>query len=303
MKIYLAGERGLVGSALCKYYYGRNDVEFISTNSSQVDLRDYRQIERFICTNKPDVMILSAARHGGIESYRDMPLETYRDNLAIGMNALNSAAENGVETVINIGASCAYAESLKGPLTEDMLFIGPVQKATEPYGMSKAAGMKLCEYYNRCRGLRYISILPPNLYGDGIGYRVDTSSVLPGMMERFHEAKKKGAETVTIWGSGNTRREFLHVHDLVRAIDVLIRSSFSDPYINISGPEMYTINEVAGIMARVCGYTGAIIHDLSKPEGAQREKLDYNKINALGWKPEIDLYEGLRGMYRNMYGT
>lgn len=301
MKIYLAGKRGLLGSALCGYYQGR-DVEFIATSSVQVDLRDYSQIERFLRENKPDVMILSAARHGGIESYRDMPLETYRDNLAIGMNALNAAAESGVDQVIYIGASCAYSEGQKGPLTEDMLFTGPVQKATEPYGMAKAAGMKLCEYYNRCRGLRYISVLPPNLYGDGVGYKPDLSSVLPGMMDRFREAVEQGKKTVTIWGSGNARREFLHVHDLARAINMLINSSFSEPYINISGPEMYTINELAGVMARVCGYAGEIVHDLSKPEGAQREKLDCGRINALGWKPEIGLYEGLQGMYRNMYG-
>ena len=302
MKIYLAGKRGLLGNAVCRYYQNK-DVEFIATASSQVDLRDQKQIDGFIRSSKPDVMILSAARHGGIESYRDMPLETYRDNLAIAANAINAAADNGVERVIYIGASCVYSEGQKGPLTEDMLFAGPVQKATEPYGLAKAAGMKLCEYYNRCWGLKYVSVLPPNLYGDGVGYKVDTSSVLPGMMGRFHEATEQGKKTVTIWGSGNARREFLHVRDLARAVDMLINSDFSEPYINISGPEMYTINEVAGIMAKVCEYTGEIIHDLSKPEGAQREKLDNSKISSLGWQPETGLLEGLQGMYHNIYGT
>lgn len=302
MKIYLAGKRGLLGSALCSYYQDKS-IEFIATSSAEVDLCDYRQVEQFIRKNEPDVMILSAARHGGIESYRDIPLETYRDNLTIGVNALNAAAENGIKQVIYIGASCVYPEGMKGPLTEDMLFTGPVQKATESYGMAKAAVMKLCEYYNTCRGLRYISVLPPNLYGDGKGYQPDMSSVLPGMMGRFHDATKQGKKTVTIWGTGNARREFLHVYDLVRAIDLLINSDFSEPYINVSGSEMYTINDVARIMARVCEYTGEIIHDLSKPEGAQREKLDPHKISALGWMPEIGLYEGLQGMYRNMYGV
>lgn len=301
MKIYLAGKRGLLGSALCRYYQGR-DVEFIATSSAEVDLRDYGQIERFLQENRPDVMILSAARHGGIESYRDMPLETYRDNLAIGMNALNASAESGVRQVVYIGASCVYSEGQKGPLTEDMLFTGPVQKATEPYGMAKAAGMKLCEYYNRCRGLRYISVLPPNLYGDGVGYKVDMSSVLPGMMDRFREAAAQGKKTVMIWGSGNARREFLHVQDLVRAIDTVINSDFSEPYINISGPEMYTINEVAQIMKEVCGFEGEIVRDMTKPEGAQREKLSDERISALGWRPAIGLFEGLLDMYRNLYG-
>ena len=302
MKIYLAGRNGLVGSAVCKYYRDK-DVELISTTSAQVDLRDRSQADKFIRDNRPDVMILSAARHGGIESYRDAPLETYRDNLAISMNALNAAAENGVEKVINIGASCVYSEGLKGPLTEDMLYSGPVQKPTEPYGMAKAAGMKLCEYYNKCRGLRYISVLPPNLYGDGVGYKADMSSVLPGMMDRFHDAAKNNKASVTIWGSGNVRREFLHVDDLVRAIDILINSDLSEPYVNIGGSEMYTIDQLAGIMKDVCGFTGEILHDLTKPEGAQREKLDCGRINSLGWRPEISLYEGLLGMYRNLYGN
>lgn len=300
MRIYLAGKRGLVGSAFCRYYQDK-DVEFIATESAQVDLRDHSQVADFIKSVRPDVMVLSAAKHGGIESYRDEPLETYRDNLAISMNALNAAAENGVKRVINIGASCVYSESMKGPLTEDMLYAGPVQKATEPYGMAKAAGMKLCEYYNKCLGMQYVSVLPPNLYGDGIGYRPDVSSILPGMMERFHEAVEHAGRTVTVWGSGRVRREFLHVSDLVRAIDTLINSDFSEPYINVAGAEMYTVREVAEIMAKVCGFTGEIVQDLSKPEGAQREKLDNSRITALGWQPAFTLYDGLLGMYRNLY--
>lgn len=302
MRVYLAGKRGLLGSALCSFYQ-RQDVEFTATSSAEVDLRNQKQTEEFIKFTRPDVIILSAAKHGGIGSYQSAPLETYRDNLAIAMNALNAAAENDIRQVIYIGASCVYSEGQKGPLTENMLFTGPVQRSTEPYGMAKAAGMKLCEYYNRCRGLRYISVLPPNLYGDGVGYKPDMSSVLPGMMDRFHEAAEKEKKTVSIWGSGNARREFLHVQDLVRAIDMVINSDFSEPYINISGPEMYTINEVAGVMAQVCGYKGEIVHDLTKPDGAQREKLDHSKITSLGWQPEIGLYEGLQGMYRNIYGT
>lgn len=301
MKIYLAGKHGLVGSALCRYYQDK-DVQFIATTSAQVDLRDRAQIEKYIRDNKPDTVILSAARHGGICSYQDAPLETYRDNLAISVNVLNAAAENGVTKLINIGASCVYSEGMKGPLTEDMLYAGPVQKATEPYGMAKAAGMKLCEYYNQCRGLQYISILPPNMYGDGNGYKPDMSSVLPSMMDRFHEAAIQGKDTVTIWGTGRARREFLHVNDLVRAIDILIKSSFSEPYINVCSPEMYTIDQLADMMKRVSGFTGQIVHDISKPEGAQREKLSCEKMNALGWKARIGLYEGLLGLYHNLYG-
>ena len=280
MKIYLAGKNGLLGSSIRTYYKDKD-----------VDLR----------TTQPDVMILSAAKHGGVASYMNSPLEYYRDNLLISLNSINAAAENGVERLINIGASCVYAEGLKGPLTENMLFAGPVQKPTESYGMAKAVGMKLCEYYNSCMGLKYTSVLPPNLYGDGEGYTPDLSSVLPAMMDRFHNTVVNGTDTVTIWGSGRVRREFLHVQDLVKAIDVLIDTDFSEPYVNIGASEMCTINQLAELMKEVTGYRGEIIHDLSKPEGAQREQLDCTKISSLGWKPKIDLRQGLLQRYNKIY--
>lgn len=300
MKIYLAGKNGLLGSAI-RGYYKEKGVELVATASDEVDLRDYGQISGYLREAGPDVMILSAAKHGGVASYMSSPLEYYRDNLLIAVNAINAAAENGVKRLINIGASCVYAEGLKGPLTEDMIFSGPVQKATEPYGMAKAAGMKLCEYYNSQMGLKYTSVLPPNLYGDGIGYSPDLSSVLPSMMERFHRAARDGANSVTIWGSGLARREFLHAHDLARAIDVLIESGFDEPYINVGPAEMCTINQLAELMKEVTGFSGTIEHDMTKPEGAQREKLDCAKIRSLGWKPEIDLRRGLLQCYNTLY--
>ena len=301
MKIYLAGKNGLVGSAFLRYFQNRDDIVLSATTSAEVDLRDHKQVCDYLQATQPDVMILSAARHGGVASYASAPLEYYKNNLLIFANAISAAAESGVKRLINLGASCVYTDGLAGPLTEDMLFIGPVQKATEPYGMAKAAGMKLCEYYNTDMGLRYTSVLPPNLYGDGVGYKSDTSSVLPAMMERFYQATKNGTETVSIWGSGSTRREFLHVRDLAASIDVLIKSDFSEPYINIGSKEMCTINQLAEYMKEVSGFRGQIIHDLSKPEGAQREKLDCSKISALGWTPKIDLREGLFECYNTLY--
>ncbi len=300
MKIYLAGKNGLVGSALCNYFYDKN-VELLTTTSSEVDLRDFRQIDDYLNHARPDVMILSAAKHGGIASYMSSPLEYYRDNLLISVNAINAAAKNGIGRLINIGASCVYSESLKGPLTEDKIYTGPVQKATEPYGLAKAAGMKLCEYYNISKGLRYTSILPCNLYGDGEGYSPNMSSVIPAMMERFHNAIVNAEESVTIWGSGKARREFLHVKDFARAVGVLVDSNFFEPYINVGDLEMYTVNQLADIIKKASGYQGKIKHDLSKPEGAQREKLDCTKVFALGWKPVINLQEGLFQRYRKGY--
>lgn len=301
MKIYLAGKNGLVGSAFLKYFQKRDGAELLATTSAEVDLRDHRQVSDYLQATQPDVMILSAARHGGVASYASSPLEYYKNNLLIFANAISAAAESGVKRLINLGASCVYAEGLKGPLREDMLFTGPVQKATEPYGMAKAAGMKLCEYYNTDMGLCYTSVLLPNLYGDGVGYKADMSSVLPAMMERFYQATKSGAQTVSIWGSGSVRREFLHVRDLAAAIDTLIKSDFSEPYINIGSTEMYTINQLAEYMKEASGYCGEIVHDLSKPEGAQREKLDCSKISALGWAPKTDLHKGLLERYNTLY--
>lgn len=302
MIIYLAGKNGLVGNALCEYYKHLNE-QFIATSSAEVDLTNTQQTMDFIEKVKPDVIILSAAKHGGIKSYSENPLEYYRDNVAISTNVINAAAKNGVKTLINIGASCVYAEEIRGPLKEEHLFWGPVQKATEPYGLAKAVGMKLCEYYNTCRGLRYISLLPVNLYGDGIGYQVDTSTVIPAMMSRFHDAVMKNYNHVDLWGSGLVKREFLHVSDFVEAIHTIIKSTFHAPYINIGYGEMHTINDVAEIIREISGYSGEIVHDLSKPEGAQRERLDCSKIYSLGWQPKIKLREGLRNLYCNLYGT
>lgn len=300
MKIYLAGKRGLVGNALCKYYQHSNE-QFLATSSVEVDLTNAQQTMDFIRSITPDVIILSAARHGGVKSYSDNPLEYYRDNVAISTNVINAAAESGVKTLINIGASCVYAEGIRGPLKEEFLYLGPVQKATEAYGLAKAVGMKLSEYYNTCRGLRYVSLIPVNLYGDGIGYQVDKSTVIPAMMGRFHDAVIQNSSKVDLWGSGMAKREFLHVSDFVEAIHKVISSTYSAPYINIGCGEMYTINDVAEIIARISGYSGEIVHDLSKPEGSQRERLDCSRINSLGWQPQIKLREGLQNLYNNLY--
>ena len=298
MKIYLAGRNGLVGSAFCQYYSSLGE-DFISTESSEVDLRDYNQVKLFLLQNKPDVVILSAAKHGGIESYRNHPLEYYRDNLLISLNVINGAAENGIKFLINIGASCVYADGLKGPLKENQLFLGAVQKPTEPYGFAKAAGMKLCEYYNLSNGWRYLSILPVNLYGNGIGYHLDTSTVIPAMMKRFHEAVINQKEDVSIWGTGKVKREFLHVTDLVRAVDMIIKSNYSEPYINVGYGKMFSINEIAYMLKQISGFDGTITHDLSKPDGAQRETLDCSNIISLGWQPKVDLFDGLKELYKN----
>lgn len=300
MKIYLAGKNGLVGTSF-SIYYGNKEVEFCTTESREVDLRNFEAIKSYLNRTKPDVLILSAAKHGGVQEYALHPLEYYKENLLISINTINAAAECGVKTLINIGASCIYAENLKGPLTEDMLFQGAVQKATEPYGFAKAAGMKLCEYYNTCIGLRYISVLPVNLYGNGLGYQTDLSTFIPSLMSRFYNAILEGKQEVDIWGTGENKREFLHVNDFVKAIDIILESDFTEPYLNIGSGTQFTINEIADIIRQISGYSGEIIHDLSKPNGAQRNMLDCSKLHELGWKPEINLRKGLQELYSNLY--
>lgn len=300
MKIYLAGKNGLVGTSFIMYY-GNKEVELCTTDSRELDLRNYEAVKAYLSRIKPDVLILSAAKHGGVQEYALHPLDYYKENLLISINTINAAAECGVKTLINIGASCIYAENLKGPLTEDMLFQGAVQKATEPYGFAKAAGMKLCEYYNTSMGLRYISVLPVNLYGNGLGYQIDLSTFIPSLMSRFYSAIFEKNQEVSIWGTGENKREFLHVNDFVRAIDILLNSDFSEPYLNIGSGTQYTINEMAYIIKQISGYSGMLIHDLSKPNGAQRSMLDCSKLHKLGWIPEINLRKGLQELYCNLY--
>lgn len=302
MKIYLAGKNGLVGTSICKYY-GSKTVNFYTTDSKELDLRNFEAVKNYLNQIKPDILILSAAKHGGVQQYALHPLEYYKENLLISLNTINAAAECGVKTLINIGASCVYSEQLKGPLTEDMLYQGTVQKATESYGFAKATGMKLCEYYNICLGLRYISVLPANLYGSGVGYQIDLSTLIPSLMFRFNSAVLEKKHEVSIWGTGENKREFLHVSDFVRAINILIESDFSEPYLNIGSGTLYTINEIADMIKQISGYSGKLTHDLSKPSGAQRNILDCSKLHRLGWMPVTNLRKGLQELYCNLYDT
>lgn len=298
-KIYVAGENGLVGSGLVRSL--RADGKYvISTNSSALDLRDSAKVREFFRAERPDRVVLVAAKHGGIGAYQNEPFEYLNDNVLIFGNVIRASYEFNVKRLINIGASCVYEGAAGQILREEDYDKSAVQKPTEPYGLAKLYGMKLCEYCNMEKGTSFISVLPTNLYGNGIGYRLDSSSVLPAMIERFHKAKIERAEQTAIWGDGKAHREFLHVRDFVKAISLLL---FADtlPYTmyNIGSGEQVTVHELARLVAEVVGYRGRIVNDLSKPNGAERGILSCERIRSLGWRPEIPLKEGLTELYAN----
>ena len=299
-KIYIAGENGLVGSQLIRSLKaaGKN---IVSTTSDKLDLRDSEKVHNFFNSERPDHVVLVAARHGGIGEYQQNPVEYLDDNVRIFGNVIRTSYEFGVKRLINIGASCVYEGTAGQLLREADYDKSAVQKPTEPYGIAKLYGMKLCEYYNREKGTEFISLLPTNLYGDGLGYHVDESSVLPAMLRRFHIAKLEGKECVKIWGDGKSHREFLHVRDFVEAISVLLLTD-EIPYTmyNIGSGEVLTINELAVMVAQIVGYAGEIFNDLSKPSGADRGILDCSRIRQMGWKPRISLLQGVSELYANL---
>lgn len=299
-KIYVAGERGLVGTNLVRWLKALS-LDVISTNSDILDLRNRAATERFFHQARPDSVVLVAARHGGIGAYQEKPVEYLEDNIQIFSNVIHCCYQFNVKRLINLGASCVYEGVYGSCPKEEDYDKHMVQKPTEPYGIAKLYGMKLCEYYNREKGTEFISLLPTNIYGDGLGYRVDESSVLPAMLRRFHMAKAEGKNSVEIWGDGTSHREFLHVRDFVKAISMLLLAD-EMPYTmyNVGSGEAMTINELANTVAQVVGYTGNILNDLSKPGGADRGVLDCSRIRQSGWKPEVSLRQGVSELYANL---
>lgn len=298
-KVCIAGGRGLVGTALVRRLK-EDGYGCVATADEHIDLRDYEKTREFIKQAAPDCVILVAAKHGGIGEYGSKPVEYFRDNLLICTNTITAAFNAGIRKLINIGASCVYGSDPNSTYSEEDYDKQAVQKSTEPYGLAKLSGMKLCEYYNQEYGTDYISLLPVNMYGDGKGYKVDYSSVLPAMIQRFHNAKVNNLASVEIWGDGKNTREFLFVDDFIDAIETIIDTgSFENHMFNICGFENLSINELAAIVAEVVGYEGEISHDLSKPNGSSRGRIDSAKIYKLGWKPKTSMKQGIEQFYKN----
>ncbi|GHC05525.1 GDP-L-fucose synthase [Thermomonas carbonis] len=296
-RIYIAGHRGLVGSAIVRRLAADGENNLLLPSRESLDLTSQAQVERFFETERPDQVYLAAAKVGGIHANDTYPAEFIRDNLVIQTNVIHAAWKHGVRKLCFLGSSCIYPKLAPQPMTEDALLTGPLEPTNEWYAIAKIAGIKLCQAYRRQYGFDAISLMPTNLYGPGDNFDLQNSHVLPALVRRFDEAKQRGDATVTIWGTGTPRREFLHVDDLADAAVFLMRNYSDEGIVNVGVGEDLSIIDLARLVARVVGYTGEIATDASKPDGTPRKLLDVSRIHAMGWNARVGLEEGVRSTY------
>jgi GDP-L-fucose synthase len=296
-KIYIAGHRGMVGSAITRKLQKEGFTNFVTRTSAELDLKDQRAVQAFFEKEKPDYVFLAAAKVGGILANNTYRGEFLYDNLMIQNNTIDAAYRNGVKKLMFLGSSCIYPKLAPQPLKEDYLLTGLLEETNEPYAIAKIAGIKLCDAYRYQYGCNYISVMPTNLYGPNDNYDINTSHVLPALIRKFHEAKVNAAPEVTLWGSGKPRREFLHADDLADAC-VFLMERYNEPgLVNIGTGEDLEIGELALLIKDIVGYTGEIRHDLGKPDGTPRKLMDVSKLHNFGWKAAISLPDGLRRVY------
>ncbi|MEI5891486.1 GDP-L-fucose synthase [Bacillus cereus] len=296
-KIYIAGHRGLVGSAILRKLEEQGYTNLVYKTSKELDLRDPRQVEEFFQTEKIDYVFLAAAKVGGIVANNQYPADFIRDNLMIQTNVIDSAYRSGVEKLLFLGSTCIYPKLAPQPLKEEYLLTGELEPTNEPYALAKIAGIKMCESYNRQYGTKYISAMPTNLYGENDNFDLHTSHVLPALIRKFHEAKENNAEFVEVWGTGTPLREFLYSDDLADACVYLMNNYEGNEIVNIGVGEDLSIKELAEKVKAAVGFTGELRFDTSKPDGTPRKLVDVTKINALGWKATTSLDEGLKKAY------
>ena len=296
-KIYIAGHRGMVGSAIWRRLQKEGYTNLIGRTSAELDLKNQSATQAFFEKERPDYVFLAAARVGGIMANNTYRGEFLYDNLMIQNNVIDAAYRSGVKKLMFLGSSCIYPKLAPQPLKEDYLLTGLLEHSNEPYAIAKIAGIKLCDAYRSQYGCNFISVMPTNLYGPNDNYDLNNSHVLPALVRKFHEAKVKGDPTVTLWGSGKPRREFLYADDLADACLFLMQRYNEPGLINIGVGEDLEIKELALMIQKIVGYEGELIHDLSKPDGTPRKLMDVTKLNGLGWKASIGLEEGLRRVY------
>jgi GDP-L-fucose synthase len=296
-KIYVAGHRGMVGSAIWRRLEKEGYENLIGRTSTQLDLRNQAAVQAFFETERPDYVFLAAARVGGILANNTYRGEFLYDNLMMQSNSIDAAYRSGVKKLMFLGSSCIYPKLAPQPLREDYLLTGLLEPTNEPYAIAKIAGIKMCDAYRSQYGCNFISVMPTNLYGPNDNYDLNNSHVLPALVRKFHEAKVSGDRVVTIWGSGKPRREFLHADDLANACLFLMQGYNEPGFVNIGVGEDVEIGELALMIGRIAGYTGEIAHDLSKPDGTPRKLMDVTKLRQLGWKASIGLEEGLKQTY------
>jgi GDP-L-fucose synthase len=295
--IYVAGHRGLVGSAVIRALHKRGFHNLIVRTHKELDLTVQRQTQEFFDEIRPQVVVMAAARVGGILANNSHPAGFLRDNLLIQDNVIDAAYRSGVQKFIFLGSSCIYPKLAPQPIKEDYLLTGPLEPTNEWYAIAKIAGIKMCQAYRREYGFNAISLMPTNLYGPEDNFDLQNSHVLPALIRRFHEAKERGDETVEIWGSGTPRREFLHVDDLADAILYLLQNYNEEHIVNIGWGEDLSIRELAQLVMSVIGYKGTLTFDPSKPDGTPRKLLDVSRLRALGWHAQISLQTGVEATY------
>ncbi|GAB1397391.1 MAG TPA: GDP-L-fucose synthase [Saprospiraceae bacterium] len=299
-RIYVAGHRGMVGSAIVRLLEAKGFTNILTSTSTETDLRNQAQVNAFFEKNKPEYVFMAAAKVGGIHSNNTYRAEFLYDNLMIEANIIEASRKNEVEKLLFLGSSCIYPKMAPQPIREEHLLTGTLEYTNEPYAIAKIAGIKLCEAYRDQYGCNFISVMPTNLYGPNDNYDLNNSHVLPAMIRKFHEAKKNGSASVVIWGTGTPRREFMHVDDLADACFFLMENYNEKEFVNIGFGEDITILDLAKLVKDTVDYEGEIIHDLTKPDGTPRKLMDSSKLNGLGWKPATTLAEGIRAVYEEV---
>ncbi len=297
----------MVGSAILRQLQDRDGVETITRTSSELDLTEQEAVRRFMASERPDAVILAAAKVGGIHANNTYPAEFIHRNLMIECNVIHEAWAHGVTRLLQLGSSCIYPREAAQPIREDALLTGPLEPTNEPYAIAKIAGIKLCESYNRQYGTDFRSVMPSNLYGPGDNFDPENSHVMPALIRRFHEARRDRLPQVVMWGTGTPRREFLHVDDMARAslfvfdLDRATYDAHTDPmlsHLNVGSGTDISIGELAAMVAEVVGYDGQIVNDLTRPDGTMRKLMSSDRLMSMGWRPRIDLRTGIPETYR-----
>ncbi len=300
--IYVAGHRGMVGSAVVRELRAQGFNNILTARRERLDLRKQKETFEFLQETKPDVVVVAAAKVGGIVANRDYPAEFIYDNLAITSNVIEGSYSAGVDRLLYLGSACIYPRDVVQPMREDALLTAPLEATNEAYAIAKIAGLKFCQYYRQQYGVLFHSAMPTNLYGTGDNYHPEHSHVLPAMIRRFHEARDAGFEEVVIWGTGTPLREFLHSDDCARALVYLLGVESPPDWVNIGSGVEISIRELAELVAEVVGYQGRIVLDSSKPDGTPRKLMDSSVLRGLGWTPSIDLEAGVVMAYSEFLG-
>ena len=298
-KVYIAGHRGMVGSAIFRKLKGEGFTNLITRTSKELDLRNQQQVTDFFNETKPEYVFLAAAKVGGIIANSTYRADFLYENLAIQNNIIHNSYLTGVKKLLFLGSSCIYPKRAPQPLKEEYLLTGLLEPTNEPYAIAKIAGIKLCDAYRDQYNCNFISVMPTNLYGYNDNYHTENSHVLPALIRKFHEAKLNGSETVTIWGSGTPKREFLFADDLADACYFLMQNYDEPNLINIGTGEDVSIKELALLIKRIVGFAGELVFDSSKPDGTPRKLMDVSKLHSKGWKHTIELEDGIKLAYRD----